>query len=106
MKNYLIKFVADWADEMDVHGICIMSEDELNKFKTYWRKWFKENDSFSCYVGSNEELEFYSLEDFEDTLEIHEVNDTEMAVLKKFGLDDFGCTNIFNEHKRNKDYDY
>lgn len=106
MKNYFIKLVADWADEMDVHGTIIMPEDELNKFKEYWRKWFEENDSFSCYIGSNEELEFYSYEDMMDILEIHEINDIEMAVLKKFGLNSFGCIRIFDDFREDEDYDY
>lgn len=107
MKNYFIKFVADWADEMDVHGTCIMSEDELNKFKAYWKKWFDENEGekVTCGIGSNEELWFYSYEELMDTLEIHEINDIEMAVLQKFKLNSFGCTAVLDEYE-DENYDY
>ena len=95
MKNYFIKFVEYCDDEMNVHGTCIMPEDEFDKFKKYWEKYFETHNEAVCGISSNEELYFYSFADIMATLEVYEINDIEKAVLEKFELDSFGCTALF-----------
>jgi len=51
MQRYLVVFDRDWADEFDVSGIKIMSQEEVDELKTQLE------NSPSWYFGTNEGFE-------------------------------------------------
>ena len=66
MEQLLIKFEANWADEMDVEGMFVMSSDDWDKYNEVVEKYFEEADEMSYCIGTNEEIEFYSAEEVLD----------------------------------------
>lgn len=83
MKNILVKFSDDWADEIDFVGYKIFKEADWNKFKGQLINY---KESWQHYIGTNECLEFYSGEDFLNHCEAeYEVSD---EFLKEFYLID------------------
>lgn len=74
MQRYLIKFESDYADEFDVHGIMLCTEDELINMKMRVKSHdFQKQSDF--YFGTNEALEFASYEQWEEDIEVTKVTD-------------------------------
>lgn len=95
-----IQFSDNWADEMDVEGGILMTQDEYNKFITAAKKAFINEKSIDFVIGSNEWITYRNFEEFEGTLKVIEVTDEETEVLKKFHLDYYGHvpTYCFDEY--------
>ena len=67
MKYYLVSGGFNWADEMDLDGWDILSEEELNQLKIDFAPTGKYgNLSVEKYIGSNEEQEFSAADLFSD----------------------------------------
>jgi hypothetical protein len=66
MKNILVKFSDNWADEMEIVGYKIFKEDDWYKFK---EQLINYKESWEHYVGTNEYLMFASGQDFLDRCE-------------------------------------
>lgn len=71
----------DWADEHDVYGIRIISDDAWNRFQ----------EVLDCvpypqeaYFGTNEELHFENKAEVLRAFEVSTLTDEEEAVFKKF----------------------
>lgn len=84
MKHFLVKEDANWADEFDVASFKVIKaeskEDVIKKIE-------KERDSeypMSFYFGTNEDIEIQSREELEKALEIKQITDEELKVIKKF----------------------
>ena len=60
MKKLLIKFEANWADEMDIEGLFVITEAEWTLYKQKATAYFKTNNTLNYCIGSNEDIEFYS----------------------------------------------
>lgn len=86
-KMFLVKYEDNWADEMDIYGCAIMSEKDVD---AYFKAFRKVDASYSWYIGTNEEINFYSYEDFKHKFEIKEISPEEAKVLSKFGFERFG----------------
>jgi len=84
MSKLLIIFNGDWADEMDVEGFMIVSE-ECWKYKQL--EW--ENTPFpqELYVGTNEAIEYDDIKEYLRDFKVKEISDEEETVIRKlFGL--------------------
>lgn len=86
----LVQFSDNWADEMDVEGGILMTQDEYSKFITAAKKALANEKSVDFVIGTNEWITYSNFKDFEGTLKVTEVTDEEAEVLKKFHLDKYG----------------
>lgn len=82
----LVKYRDNWADEIKVNGWCLMTDAELETWNVEWATRFKhldEQGSYFYYVGTNEEIEYTSLEEFLDSIKIVDISEDEANVLVK-----------------------
>lgn len=107
----LVTFRDNWADEMDLEGFFICSKEEfilqLKRAKYVFEKldkgelldWRKRPmGTLTYHVGSNEEIEYESFEQFERVFSAREMTELEADVVKKF----FGS---YHGHGANLFYD-
>ena len=87
MKKLLIRFSADWADEMDVEGLFLITQENWEAFKKMAKDHFKKSSEVIYSVGSNQDIEFDSYEDLMDSYEIISADIT---------ADGIGILNIVN----------
>jgi len=93
----LLKFRKNYADEFDVHGIKVMSDKEYDEFVTGIKKYFDNHEVSEMYFGSNEYLDFTSLEDVERCLTVVDISDVHSAIRNILG-DSFGWFPEFDEY--------
>ena len=79
MKYLLVKYDDNWADEIDLKGFKVLAEEEWEKLKSYIP-----NKKFTRYVGSNEDIEYLSKDDFLSRFSVQEITWEECQVFKKF----------------------
>jgi hypothetical protein len=85
-KNYFVSYADNWADEMDISGNTVMNGEDMNEYiKTVIAK-FKEDGQYTFYVGTNEDINYDSLESFLSSLDVTEISNAEIKILEKFGL--------------------
>lgn len=87
---FLVQFSDNWADEMDVEGCMIMTDEEYEAYLAAARRAFEIRGEVSFCIGSNESIEWESIHDFEKTLFARYITEEEATVLRTFGFDDFG----------------
>lgn len=110
--KYFIKVCADWADEMDVYGCCIISKEKFDNIKSKVEKYFKNHYEMTIGIGSNEELIFENVEEVMDCFSIKEISNKEEEVLISLGLERFGELSVLDEdwwdynEEEDEDYDY
>lgn len=88
MGKLLIKFKGDWADEMDVYGFTIISEEKWAFKKLEW-----EHTPFpqECMVGTNEYVEYKDMQEYLKNFKVKEISEDEIKCIQKFfGNRDFG----------------
>lgn len=95
MKYYLLNFTDNYADEFDVYGFKVLTEEEYLKQKESSEKAFElrleaaknskygPNDCVEIGFGTNESVEFYSFENYMDSIKVMEINEDEYNVLAK-----------------------
>lgn len=101
MKYYLYKYSDNYADEFDVAGFCIMTEkqkkDSLKELRREYRNGGK------VYIGSNEEIEYNSLKEAMNAINISEITKAEYETIKtlfpecqfgELGPLDFDCDDV------------
>lgn len=64
MAYLLGRFKSNWADEMDITGMFICHEDHWKLIEHAARKWFLDEGTMIYFVGTNEEIEYESYEDW------------------------------------------
>ena len=82
----LINFKVNWADEMDVYGYAIMSEDYWNRNKAVSKIFFNRlakkqkkdqygrvSGGWTIYVGTNEDIVFDTYEEWFSCFDIVEI---------------------------------
>jgi len=86
MKKLLVKFDSNWADEMDADGFQVMTEVEFEDYKKVVGKVFKVASvpGWSFGIGTNEEIEFESEQDFFRCVEPTEISDEDYETFKKY----------------------
>lgn len=92
MKYYLVKSNVNWADELDLEGFDIFTEEELEKIKKDLAHEENEENVKTVYIGSNEEVEISPAEIIEEFEEADEISkDAFMIIRNKLG-EHFGHT--------------
>ena len=89
-----VKYQDNWADEMDVIGGAIMSEEQYAKYISAAKTAFKKHSMIEFVVGSNEWVEYSSYESFISALTVYTITEQEEQTLRKFvtnGWDSFGA---------------
>lgn len=90
MKYYICNFSRDWADEFDVKGSRLFTEDEKNTFEQEF-----ENDpdrEISAGFGTNEGWEEETLEEWKNSYKFVEITKSTYDELKakfKYGFGTF-----------------
>ena len=89
MQYMLVTFKKDYADEFDVHGMAIMTSNDLSNYLAE-AKEFK-GFPVEMYFGINECLDFYDFIDLEASLQYVEIDKATVDTLNKlWGSDTFG----------------
>lgn len=82
MKYYLLDYTGDWADEMTIYGLMLLTEEEYQT----WRAKLEDEEAghfpFTYGVGTNEEIEYDSFEDMFSNITVKEVTKEQYDVLK------------------------
>lgn len=85
MAMVLVKSVADYADEFDVFGFDVMTQEQFDKYDEDAKKYFETaTEDLECSFGSNEAVTFSSYTDWSNCLELISISDEEAAVFTKF----------------------
>lgn len=98
MKQYLVKWNDNWADEMDLEGWVIMNQDELDEWK---KRLQKPGRVYLCF-GTNEDNEYESGQEILDCCEITEISDSDAEVLNRliggaYGFTDFADAETYDD---------
>lgn len=88
MRYYLYKFSDNWADEMDIEGFAVMTEDEKDAALVKIKRQFKRGGTI-CF-GSNEENEYDNLNDVLACISWNEISQSEYNTLRKLFGNTFG----------------
>lgn len=104
-KYYLAKYKINYADEFDVYGMRLYTQEELDLFKVYQQTilslekeeklWFNLLKD-GIYFGTNASLRFNSINDVISIIKIQEITEDEYNVLIKLELSSFGTQAIFD----------
>lgn len=80
----MLKGAFDWADEFDVYGLEMVTEEQWN----WTNKLLDSLDyPFTQYFGTNQDIEFNSKEDILCDIKVIEITEDEIATFKKvFGF--------------------
>ena len=88
MGKLLIKFEGNWADEMDVYGFTIISEEHW-KYKNL--EWTHTPFPYEYGVGTNESIIFEDIQEYLRSFKVEKISDDEIKCIQKFfGDRDFG----------------
>lgn len=91
-RTYLVKFEADYADEFDVYGFRVMNESQFQEFTANLEKIKFPQE---VYFGTNEAVEFESLDEYKRAFKSKEIDRNEHLVLKRlFGNDWYGTVDF------------
>ncbi len=82
-KHLLVIYRGNWADEMDIDGFFTTTQEWWDAFVERVNKHFENDDMFSYYVGTNEEIDYPSAQDLLHDFKIQEITAEEDATLKK-----------------------
>lgn len=81
VKNYkFIKFNDNWADEMDISGFMVMTEE---KWKDTKKQILNIKGRFSIAFGSNEDNDYNNGKQLLDRLTIKNIDENEIKILKR-----------------------
>ena len=83
----LIKFEADWADEMTIYGFGIMTDEQWA-----WKNLELKHTQFPQEVdfGTNESEVYETLDEYLRNFKITEISDEEAMVINKLFRSDYG----------------
>ena len=93
MSKLLIRYKDNWADEMDLRGLAVITYQNWEVIKTIAQKFFsKKIGGWTYYVGTNEDIKFESYEDwlcrFKVVVLDAAIVDPFIAALKSTGMRD------------------
>lgn len=95
MRKLLVNFDSNWADEMDVEAFVVVSKKSWDKNMKMAKENWPDN-GVEVYIGTNEQLDFYSFEEFESCLKLTELKPVEVKTLEKLFDGAFGFHDIFD----------
>lgn len=80
----LVKYEDNWADEMDIYGFHVLSDKTCEKFVAFIKRGSEIPDfSFNIGVGSNEDIEYSSVDELLAAFKITDISDEEAAAITK-----------------------
>lgn len=79
MKYYMMKYDDNWADEMDVDGVCFITEETMKLFK----EKAKRISGGEFGVGSNESIEYEDESDVLRAVEFKKLTEDEYKLFEK-----------------------
>lgn len=89
MTHYVAKFCADYADEFNVYGIRLFTEESFDRFMDQVQQMSFDGREF--YFGTNEFVEFSSSEEYLNAIDLEKVTEEEYELFKRvFGGSTFG----------------
>lgn len=73
MRLYLVKYEDSWADELDISGLSLMDNIQLDRYKEHMLEYFEETkkDFVQFYFGSNQFVEYDNFDEFWERIEVH-----------------------------------
>lgn len=89
MKYYLVKSNFSWADEIDLCGFDIFTEEILEKIKSALKHT---EEIRTRYIGSNEEIDIAPNEVLDDMEEADEISKEAFMILRNKLGEHFGFT--------------
>lgn len=96
---WLVKFADNWADEFDVEGFTVLTQEEYTHFMDLVQDVAKKIDSgeiFSFYFGTNEWFDYESGDEFISAFESELIGNGQADTLKRFVIgNDFDRYGIF-----------
>ena len=104
----LIKFSANWADEMDIDGLFTISMANWEARKTTAAAYFEKHKSLTYTIGRNMEINFDSYDDWLNAHEIitEDLNLVHLGVLAIANFMPIGFTGPdFYDDDNDDDYD-
>jgi hypothetical protein len=79
MAHLLVKYEDNWADEIDLKGFKLFTDDRWQEFQDA-----VPDKRFTRYVGSNQDIEYDGKKDFLSRFSVQEIEESDYQVLKKF----------------------
>lgn len=87
----LVKYDSNWADEMDIDGFDVFTDSKWEKYLKSFKDHFDKGDEYSYGIGTNEEIEYSSYDEFVRDFKVTEITDEEAATIEKhFGKHGYG----------------
>lgn len=80
MKYFLVTFDDNWADEMDIEGFAVATEDQLELFK---RDLMAANYPTEIYIGSNQSIGYNDFDDYWACVDHEEITLEEYNLISK-----------------------
>lgn len=90
MSKLLIIGRNNWADEIDLAFFIVLDSDEWEELKKNTQKSFKQNGSITIYIGTNEEIEFDSYDQWLRQFKVKEISEDEAKFLRTHFEQDWG----------------
>jgi len=88
MKYYVCTFSDNWADEMDLEGFCLMTEDEKDEMIKDIKKRFRRGGSI-CF-GTNEDNDYSDADEVLATLSYEQITKAEFDTIARVIGTSFG----------------
>jgi hypothetical protein len=84
MNNILIKYHKNWADELDVEGFMLWTEEKWNEHLSKVKEYFEKSPhTVEMYFGTNEAIEYDNFEEYKRSFEVKKITPEEAKTLKK-----------------------
>lgn len=84
MSKILVKYSDDYADEFEIKGFAIMTEEEFKKGIDFAKEEFEEVGSLNFVFGSNEYIDYEDFEKFKNCFNCEKISEDNFTVLKQF----------------------
>ena len=93
-QKILLSWDTNWADEMDISGFVIISEE---KAKTWKEKVKNFKEYFNLCVGTNEEIEYSNGKELYDEVNSRKITQEEASIIEKYLGNSYGYTEFYNQ---------
>ena len=87
---YLVKFKADYADEFDVVGFRLMTEESMGAYFDFKCKLFEENELVEWYFGTNEFIGWEFFIDFSSCFSFRRLTEDEADKVRELFGTEYG----------------
>ena len=90
--NWLVKFADNWADEMDIEGLTIMSNADFMEWAKLVEDVAKKIDSgcpYTYWLGANEWLDYESGKDFKACFNCEVIDTEQTSIVKAFVMGEY-----------------